>query len=105
MSDDDDDDTAGINVEAAKERLRKEDQEFDKKEYSRKIKEKHRVSTYTLLFITYTITVCSQIAWLVLSNLRDRFIYHIYMRFSLGSDLQCVLRVYSLLHISALLQN
>uniref|UniRef100_A0A3B1JG68 ATP-dependent RNA helicase n=1 Tax=Astyanax mexicanus TaxID=7994 RepID=A0A3B1JG68_ASTMX len=35
--------TSGINVEAAKERLRREDQEFDKKEYSRKIKEKHRV--------------------------------------------------------------
>lgn len=35
--------TSGINVEAAKERLRKEDQEFDKIEYRRKIKEKHRV--------------------------------------------------------------
>ncbi|XP_052444312.1 probable ATP-dependent RNA helicase DDX10 [Carassius gibelio] len=34
--------TSGINVEAAKERLRKEDQEFDKIEYRRKIKEKHR---------------------------------------------------------------
>lgn len=33
---------SGINVEAAKERLRREDQEFDKKEYSRRIKEKHR---------------------------------------------------------------
>ncbi|KAA0720107.1 putative ATP-dependent RNA helicase DDX10 [Triplophysa tibetana] len=40
--DDDDKETSGINVEAAKERLRKEDQEFDKKEYRRKIKEKHR---------------------------------------------------------------
>ncbi|XP_062868007.1 probable ATP-dependent RNA helicase DDX10 [Trichomycterus rosablanca] len=38
----DDEDIAGINVEAAKERLRREDQEFDKKEYSRRIKEKHR---------------------------------------------------------------
>ncbi|XP_046724211.1 probable ATP-dependent RNA helicase DDX10 isoform X1 [Silurus meridionalis] len=37
-----DEDTAGINIEAAKERLRREDQEVDKKEYSRKIKERHR---------------------------------------------------------------
>uniref|UniRef100_A0AAY4DSB1 ATP-dependent RNA helicase n=1 Tax=Denticeps clupeoides TaxID=299321 RepID=A0AAY4DSB1_9TELE len=37
-----DDETSGINVEAARERLRREDQEFDKKEYSRKIKQKHR---------------------------------------------------------------
>ncbi|XP_017348786.2 probable ATP-dependent RNA helicase DDX10 isoform X2 [Ictalurus punctatus] len=44
MPDDEEDDeeTTGFDVEAAKERLRKEDQEFDKKEYSRKIKEKHR---------------------------------------------------------------
>uniref|UniRef100_A0A673H2C3 ATP-dependent RNA helicase n=1 Tax=Sinocyclocheilus rhinocerous TaxID=307959 RepID=A0A673H2C3_9TELE len=38
-----DEETSGINVEAAKERLRKEDQEFDKIEYRRKIKDKHRV--------------------------------------------------------------
>uniref|UniRef100_A0A671RX79 ATP-dependent RNA helicase n=1 Tax=Sinocyclocheilus anshuiensis TaxID=1608454 RepID=A0A671RX79_9TELE len=38
-----DEETSGINMEAAKERLRKEDQEFDKIEYRRKIKEKHRV--------------------------------------------------------------
>uniref|UniRef100_A0A672RSY0 ATP-dependent RNA helicase n=1 Tax=Sinocyclocheilus grahami TaxID=75366 RepID=A0A672RSY0_SINGR len=37
-----DEETSGINMEAAKERLRKEDQEFDKIEYRRKIKEKHR---------------------------------------------------------------
>ncbi|XP_073727362.1 probable ATP-dependent RNA helicase DDX10 [Misgurnus anguillicaudatus] len=37
-----DEETSGINVEVAKERLRKEDQEFDKLEYRRKIKEKHR---------------------------------------------------------------
>lgn len=76
--DDDDEDTAGINVEAAKERLRREDQEFDKKEYSRKIKEKHRVSLNTFPFITVTITISGLIAWLVLSNLRDRLIYHSY---------------------------
>lgn len=76
---DDEEDTAGINVEAAKERLRREDQEFDKKEYSRKIKEKHRVSLSTLLFITHTITISRLIAWLVLSNLSDRFIFHIYI--------------------------
>ncbi|KAF7653625.1 hypothetical protein LDENG_00080780 [Lucifuga dentata] len=34
--------TSGINVEKAKERLRREDQEFDKQEYSRKVKAKHR---------------------------------------------------------------
>ncbi|XP_056302640.1 probable ATP-dependent RNA helicase DDX10 [Danio aesculapii] len=34
--------TSGINVEAAKEQLRREDQAFDKMEYRRKIKEKHR---------------------------------------------------------------
>ncbi|XP_072517811.1 probable ATP-dependent RNA helicase DDX10 [Salminus brasiliensis] len=39
---DEEEEISGINVEAAKERLRREDQEFDKKEYSRKIKEKHR---------------------------------------------------------------
>ncbi|XP_073680823.1 probable ATP-dependent RNA helicase DDX10 [Garra rufa] len=33
---------SGINMEAAKVRLRKEDQEFDKIEYRRKVKEKHR---------------------------------------------------------------
>ncbi|XP_058271799.1 probable ATP-dependent RNA helicase DDX10 isoform X2 [Hemibagrus wyckioides] len=38
----DDEDVAGINIEAAKERLRREDQEFDKKEHSRKIKDRHR---------------------------------------------------------------
>uniref|UniRef100_A0A4W4EFT7 ATP-dependent RNA helicase n=1 Tax=Electrophorus electricus TaxID=8005 RepID=A0A4W4EFT7_ELEEL len=40
--DEGDGETSGINVEAAKERLCREDREFDKKEYSRKIKEKHR---------------------------------------------------------------
>lgn len=81
MPDDEEDDeeTTGFDVEAAKERLRKEDQEFDKKEYSRKIKEKHRVSLITLLFITYTFTISSLIAWLVLSNLRNGFIYHFYI--------------------------
>ncbi|XP_060746745.1 probable ATP-dependent RNA helicase DDX10 isoform X1 [Tachysurus vachellii] len=38
----DSENVAGINIEAAKEHLRKEDQEFDKKEHSRKIKERHR---------------------------------------------------------------
>uniref|UniRef100_A0A8C8D991 ATP-dependent RNA helicase n=1 Tax=Oncorhynchus tshawytscha TaxID=74940 RepID=A0A8C8D991_ONCTS len=38
-----DDCTSGINVEEARERLRREDQEFDKLEYRRKVKEKHRV--------------------------------------------------------------
>ncbi|XP_019936883.1 probable ATP-dependent RNA helicase DDX10 [Paralichthys olivaceus] len=33
---------SGINVEKAKERLKHEDQEFDKQEYSRKVKAKHR---------------------------------------------------------------
>lgn len=42
--------TSGINMEAAKERLRREDQEFDKKEYSRKIKEKHRVWPNTFFY-------------------------------------------------------
>ncbi|XP_077089317.1 putative ATP-dependent RNA helicase DDX10 [Siphateles boraxobius] len=37
-----DEEISGINVEAAKERLRREDQEFDKIEYRRKIQEKHR---------------------------------------------------------------
>ncbi|KAI1903519.1 hypothetical protein AGOR_G00028030 [Albula goreensis] len=34
--------SGGINVEEARERLQREDQEFDKQEYSRKVKEKHR---------------------------------------------------------------
>nr|XP_057930234.1 probable ATP-dependent RNA helicase DDX10 [Doryrhamphus excisus] len=33
---------SGINLEKAKQRLKREDQEFDKQEYSRKIKAKHR---------------------------------------------------------------
>ncbi|MEQ2166330.1 hypothetical protein GOODEAATRI_026836 [Goodea atripinnis] len=37
-----DDNVLGINVEKAKERLRHEDQEFDKKEYRRKVQAKHR---------------------------------------------------------------
>ncbi|KAM6969945.1 putative ATP-dependent RNA helicase DDX10 [Aplochiton taeniatus] len=39
---DDDDETSGINVEEARERLRIEDQQFDKQEYSRKVKQKHK---------------------------------------------------------------
>lgn len=35
-------DASGINVEKARERLKREDQEFDKQEYSRKVKAKHR---------------------------------------------------------------
>lgn len=35
-------DVSGINVEKARERLKREDQEFDKQEYSRKVKAKHR---------------------------------------------------------------
>ena len=38
-----DDGTTGINVEEARERLRREDLEFDKLEHRRKVKEKHRV--------------------------------------------------------------
>ncbi|KAJ8275696.1 hypothetical protein COCON_G00074480 [Conger conger] len=37
-----DDGVSGINMEEARERLRREDQEFDKQEYSRKVKQKHR---------------------------------------------------------------
>ncbi|XP_020774404.1 probable ATP-dependent RNA helicase DDX10 [Boleophthalmus pectinirostris] len=40
--DDDEEEMSGINVEKAKERLKMEDQEFDKEEYRRKVKEKHR---------------------------------------------------------------
>lgn len=41
-ADDRGDETSGIDVEKAKERLRQEDQEFDKEEYRRKVREKHR---------------------------------------------------------------
>lgn len=41
--DDDDDNTGGINLDKAKERLQEEDK-FDKEEYRKKIKAKHRVS-------------------------------------------------------------
>uniref|UniRef100_A0A8C8DBE6 ATP-dependent RNA helicase n=1 Tax=Oncorhynchus tshawytscha TaxID=74940 RepID=A0A8C8DBE6_ONCTS len=44
-----DDCTSGINVEEARERLRREDQEFDKLEYRRKVKEKHRHLRYFTL--------------------------------------------------------
>lgn len=40
--DDEEDEISGINVEKARERLKREDQEFDKLEYSRKVKAKHR---------------------------------------------------------------
>lgn len=36
------DEVSGINVEKARERLKREDLEFDKREYSRKVKAKHR---------------------------------------------------------------
>lgn len=50
----DDGEVSGINVEAAKERLRKEDQAFDKIEYRRKVKEKHRVrSTVSYFWFTW----------------------------------------------------
>lgn len=103
VDEDDDEDATGINLEAAKERLRREDREFDKKEYSRKIKEKHRVSPNTFHFLTYTVTISSLTAWLVQSSLRDILIYDICIRCSLRSDLQCVLKIYSLLYISAIL--
>lgn len=38
----DEEEVSGINVEKAKERLKREDQEFDKQEYRRKVKAKHR---------------------------------------------------------------
>lgn len=41
-NDGEEDEVSGIDVEKAKERLRREDQEFDKQEYSRKVKAKHR---------------------------------------------------------------
>ncbi|XP_068449282.1 probable ATP-dependent RNA helicase DDX10 [Clinocottus analis] len=37
-----DEEVSGINVQKAKERLKREDQAFDKQEYSRKVKAKHR---------------------------------------------------------------
>lgn len=39
------DDTGGINLDKAKERLQEEDK-FDKEEYRKKIKAKHRVSFF-----------------------------------------------------------
>ncbi|XP_041646336.1 probable ATP-dependent RNA helicase DDX10 [Cheilinus undulatus] len=40
--DEEEEEFSGINVEKAKERLKREDQEYDKQEYSRKVKAKHR---------------------------------------------------------------
>lgn len=40
--DEEEDEVPGINVEKARERLKQEDQEFDKPEYRRKVKAKHR---------------------------------------------------------------
>lgn len=54
QDDEEEEETSGINVTAAKERLRREDQEFDKKEYSRRIKEKHRVRHAVFLVHTNT---------------------------------------------------
>ncbi|CAB1427550.1 unnamed protein product [Pleuronectes platessa] len=42
VTDEDEDEVSGINVEKAKERLKHEDQVFDKREYSCKVKAKHR---------------------------------------------------------------
>ncbi|XP_063043537.1 probable ATP-dependent RNA helicase DDX10 [Engraulis encrasicolus] len=42
QDDEDDEEESGINVDKARERLRLEDQEFDKNEYRRKVREKHR---------------------------------------------------------------
>ena len=42
VTDDEDEEVSGINVEKAKERLKHEDQVFDKQEYSSKVKAKHR---------------------------------------------------------------
>ncbi|KAM7012360.1 putative ATP-dependent RNA helicase DDX10 [Tautogolabrus adspersus] len=39
---DEEEEVSGINVDKAKERMKREDQEFDKQEYSRKVKAKHR---------------------------------------------------------------
>jgi len=42
---DEEDDASGINLDKAKEILREEDK-FDKEEYRKKVKEKHRVSWF-----------------------------------------------------------
>ncbi|XP_070688956.1 probable ATP-dependent RNA helicase DDX10 [Pempheris klunzingeri] len=42
VTEEEEEEVSGINVEKARERLRREDQEFDKQEYSRKVKAKHR---------------------------------------------------------------
>uniref|UniRef100_A0A7N8WTI9 ATP-dependent RNA helicase n=1 Tax=Mastacembelus armatus TaxID=205130 RepID=A0A7N8WTI9_9TELE len=42
ISEEGEEEVSGINVEKARERLKREDQEFDKEEYSRKVKAKHR---------------------------------------------------------------
>lgn len=41
-AEEEEEEVSGINVEKARERLKREDQEFDKQEYSRKVKAKHR---------------------------------------------------------------
>lgn len=53
---DEEDDASGINLDKAKEILREEDK-FDKEEYRKKVKEKHRVSWFLPQLLKYRSTV------------------------------------------------
>uniref|UniRef100_A0A8C3Y121 ATP-dependent RNA helicase n=1 Tax=Catharus ustulatus TaxID=91951 RepID=A0A8C3Y121_CATUS len=50
---DEDDDASGINLDKAKEILREEDK-FDKEEYRKKVKEKHRAEEETVAFLAHS---------------------------------------------------
>lgn len=59
---DEEDDASGINLDKAKEILREEDK-FDKEEYRKKVKEKHRVSWFLLQLLKYRNTVLWIAQW------------------------------------------
>lgn len=83
------DDTGGINLDKAKERLQEEDK-FDKEEYRKKIKAKHRVS-----FFHHEFTQRNLICPYTYLNIHYIFINnHITVLFSLTSFLVAILSFY-----------
>lgn len=59
---DEEDDASGINLDKAKEILREEDK-FDKEEYRKKVKEKHRVSWFLPQVLKYRNTALWIAQW------------------------------------------
>lgn len=99
----DSENVAGINIEAAKEHMRREDQEFDKKEHSRKIKERHRVRQHFPVYYLHNYNLQSDCMPCSKQFKGLNRLSLLNFCFTLWSDLQCVLKVYRPFHISSLL--